>query len=189
VKATSDGPPAGWVSITGVLAPGVSVAAYAARQQPVKAVCRTKGCYRRLDLDPTELCGERLGPFPMEKIKRLYECRRWNGCGLDFHDEPAQRKLRLEEFTGRPNVRLRLRCRSGSCKFFRVWLVEEMIEALRKRKAGSGATEIEGLGKMMTTACPLCKKVNWLAEILWANMNTVGWKQLGERSFNHMEPG
>ena len=94
--------------------------------------------------------------------------------------------LVLGQFVGRPNVRLRLKCRGDRCKFHRLWRVEEMIAGLEKRGQGGARTEVDGLGSKMTTACPMCKRVNWTAEILWVNTDTMGWKARGERSF---EPG
>jgi hypothetical protein len=41
----------------------------------------------------------------------------------------------------------------------------------------------------MTTACPLCKKVNWTAEILWVRTDSMGWKTSGERTFGEREAG
>ena len=52
---SSEHPPAGWVSLGGVLEPGSRVADYAARGQRVKGTCRAKGCNRRVDLDPKAL--------------------------------------------------------------------------------------------------------------------------------------
>jgi hypothetical protein len=42
---------------------------------------------------------------------------------------------------------------------------------------------------MMSSACPMCKKVNWTAEVLWIDTATMGWKSMGERSFERLETG
>jgi hypothetical protein len=152
----------------------------------VKGVCRARGCNRRVELDPKDLCGGGLALLNMRQVQTLWRCQRVEGCGLDFHKEKPLNPLVLGQFVGRPNVRVRLKCRGDRCKFHRLWRVEEMMEALEKRKQGGGRTEVDGLGAMMTTACPLCKKVNWAAEVLWINTDTMGWKARGERSF---EPG
>jgi hypothetical protein len=120
----------------------------------------------------------------MSQVKRLWRCQRIDGCGLDFHDEPPLNPLRLGQFVGRPNVRARLRCRGNGCTFYRVWRVEEMIAGLEKRRQGDDRTEVLGLGTKMTTACPLCKRANWTAELLWVSTTSQGWKTLGERSFS-----
>jgi hypothetical protein len=166
-----------------VVEPAETVAAFAARGQAVKGTCRSGGCSRRVELDPKALCGVGLAQLSMRKVQGLWRCQRLDGCGLDFHNEPALHPLRLDQFVGRPNVRVRLRCRGDRCKFFRVWRVEEMIAGLVKRRQGDDRTEIEALGKKMTAACPLCKRVNWTAEVLWVSTDTMGWKALGERSF------
>jgi hypothetical protein len=124
----------------------------------------------------------------MRQVQGLWRCQRLDGCGLDFHNEPPLHPLRLDQFVGRPNVRVRLRCRGDRCKFFRVWRVEEMIAGLVKRRQGDDRTEIEALGKKMTAACPL-KRVNWTAEVLWVSTDTMGWKALGERSFEQRGAG
>jgi hypothetical protein len=64
-----------------------------------------------------------------------------------------------------------------------------MIAGLEKRGQARSRTEVEGLGAKMTAACPVCKRVNWTAEILWINTDTQGWKALGERSFDPRESG
>lgn len=180
-----DRPPEGWVSHSGVIEPATTVADYAARGQAVSGSCRATGCNRRVQLDPEELCKQGLGRLDMEKVKRLWRCFRLDGCALSFHNEPARTPLRLAQFQGKPNVRVRLRCQGQDCKFYRVWRVEEMIAGLAKRRQGDERTEVEALGSMMTSACPLCKRTNWKAEILWVSMDTMGWKKLGERSFDH----
>ena len=183
MPVSADGPPPGWVSHSGVVEPAETVAAYAARGQAVKGACRSSGCNRRVELDPKALCGVGLGQLSMRKVQGLWRCQRLDGCGLEFRNEPPLHPLRLDQFVGRPNVRVRLRCRGDGCKFFRVWRVEEMIAGLTNRRQGDDRTEIEALGKKMTAACPLCKRVNWTAEVLWVSTETMGWKALGERSF------
>lgn len=183
----ADAPPPGWVSHSGVLEPAPRVGDYAARGQVVKGVCRANGCFRRVELDPKELCGQGLGAITMDQVKRLYRCARLDGCSIDYHNEPPAARLRLDQFVGLPNVRVRLRCRRAGCKFFRVWRVEEMIAGLTKRQQGGSHTEIDALGPMMTSACPLCHRTNWGAEILWADTSTVGWRTMGERYFEGVQ--
>ena len=184
---SKDGPPPGWVSSNGVVEPGESVVAYAERGQVVKGACSARGCNRRVELDPKSLCGAGLGLLNMGQVKRLWRCQRLDGCGLDFHNEPPDNPLRLNQFVGKPNVRVRLRCRGNGCKFHRVWRVEEIIAGLTKRRQGDERTEVAALGQMMTTACSLCKRSNWIAEILWVSVETQGWKALGERAFDRAE--
>jgi len=186
---SADGPPPGWVSHSGVVEPAETVAAYAARGQAVKGTCRSGGCNRRVELEPKALCGAGLALLNMRQVQGLWRCQRLDGCGLDFHNEPPLHPLRLDQFVGRPNVRLRLRCSGNGCKFFRVWRVEEMIAGLVKRRQGDDRTEVGKLGAMMTTACPLCKRTNWTAEVLWVSTDTMGWKALGERSFEQRAGG
>lgn len=185
----SDGPPEGWWSFQGVLTPRQEVASYGVRGQMAKGVCRQKGCSRRVELEPRELCGKGLGLLLMKQVQELYRCSRVDGCGLQFHDEPFRPPLRLDQLVGRPNVRVRLRCDAGKCRFFRIWRVEEMIASLKERGKGGGSTDVEGLGKMMTTPCPLCKKVNWRADILWQNTDNEGWRRGGEIVFEAMGAG
>ena len=184
-----EGSPRGWTVLNGVLAPGNRAADFAAREQTVKGICRAKGCSRRVELDPKSLCGQGLGLLSMKAVEKLWMCQRLDGCGLDFHAETPLIPLRLGQFVGRPNVRLRVRCRAGSCTFFRIWRVEEMIAGLEKRGHAGDRTEVEALGGMMSSACPMCKKVNWAAEVLWIDTGTMGWKAMGERSFDRLEAG
>jgi hypothetical protein len=178
-----DGLPPGWTSSNGIVGPGERVADFAARGQPVKGVCRSQGCTRRVELDAAALCKGGLAALSMRQVQKLWMCQRLDGCGLDFHNEPPAIPLRLELFIGRPNVRLRLRCRGGGCKFFRLYAVEQIIAGLEQRKKGGGRTEVAALGALMTTACPTCKKTNWAAEVLYVDTDTMGWKALGEKSF------
>ncbi|MDB5480482.1 MAG: hypothetical protein JWO83_1535 [Caulobacteraceae bacterium] len=125
----------------------------------------------------------------MRQVQALWRCQRVEGCGLDFHKEKPLNPLILGQFVGRPNVRVRVRCRGDRCKFHRLWRIEEMIAGLEKRGQGGARTEVDGLGAKMTTPCPMCKRVNWGAEILWVNTDTMGWKARGERSFEPGAPG
>ena len=168
--------PAGWVAIDGTVQPSENVAGYAARHQTVKGKCQRSGCSRRVDLDPKGLCGEGLGSLSMQQVKTWWRCNRAGGCGLDYHNEPPAFPLRLEHFIGLPNVRIRLRCRGDKCKFHRVWPVEVMIKGLVERGQGDERTEIDKLGAKMTSACALCKKSNWTADVLWANTESMGWR-------------
>jgi hypothetical protein len=173
----------------GVLQPSERVSGYAVRHQTVRGICRGKECTRRVELDPKSLCGEGLGSLTMRQVQAFWRCQRIDGCKLDFHNEKPLNPLLLGQFVGRANVRVRVRCRGDRCKFHRLWRVDEMIAGLEKRGHGSSRTEVEALGAMMTTPCPLCKKASWTAEILWINTDTMGWKARGERSFEPGAPG
>ena len=187
MRPATDGPPDGWTVSNGVVAPGHRVADFAARKQPVKGVCRAKGCSRRVELEPRELCGAGLGLLAMTTIENTLRCQRLDGCSLYFQAAAPALPLRLSQFVGRPNVRLRLKCRETPCKFFRLCRVEEMVAGLQKRGLGGAGTDVEALGAMMTTPCPRCKKASWTAEVLWMDTSTMGWKATGERSFDRLE--
>jgi hypothetical protein len=187
LAAPDDRPPKGWTLSNGVVSPGDRVADFAAREQRVEGVCRARGCWRRVQLEPRLLSGAGLGLLAMTAIERTWRCQRLEGCGLDFRAAPAELPLRLSHFTGRPNVRLRLRCQGPRCTVVRLWRVEEMIAGLQKRRQGGPSTRVADLGGMMTTPCPACKKASWTAEVLWIDTATMGWKVKGERSFDGME--
>jgi len=185
----ANGPPPGWVASGGVLTPSEDVAGYAARGQVVQGVCRGDGCTRRVKLEPRALCVAGLDRLTMSQVQKLWSCNRVDGCRLEFHKEPPLAPLTLGMFVGKPNVRVRVRCRRERCTFFRIWTVEEMIAGLAKRGHDGRRTEVERLGSMMTAPCTVCKRVNWAAEILWVNTDTMGWRALGERSFEPRAPG
>ncbi|MDB5483337.1 MAG: hypothetical protein JWO83_4390 [Caulobacteraceae bacterium] len=184
-----DGLAKGWTVRGGVVSPGERVADYAAREQGVQGVCRGRGCSRRLDLEPKALGAVGLGLLSMTVVKKMWQCQRPDGCRLDYHDTAPEAPLRLSQFVGRANVRLRLRCGGQGCKFHRVWRVEEMIAGLKKRGQGSEATQVDKLGGMMTSPCPLCKEAGWTAEVLWVDTGSMGWKVNGERSFDRLASG
>jgi hypothetical protein len=182
-----DRPPKGWTLSNGVVSPGDRVADFAARDQRVDGVCRARGCWRRVQLDPKVLSGAGLALLAMAAVERTWRCQRLEGCSLDFRAAPAELPLRLSHFVGRSNVRLRLRCRQPGCAVVRLWRVEAMIAGLEKRRQGGPSTRVADLGGMMTTPCPACKKANWLAEVLWIDTATMGWKVNGERAFDDAE--
>ncbi len=173
--------------LDGVVAPSSTVAAYAHRVQTVKGFCRARGCSRRVELEPKALCERGLGQLDMRQVQNLWRCQRIDGCGLAFRDEPMLNPLLLGQFVGRPNVRLRLRCQADGCGFHRLWRVEEVIAGLDRRCQDGARTRVATLGQAMTSGCPMCKKVNWTAELLWINTASMGWKALGERSFEPRE--
>lgn len=183
------GLPPGWVAIDGTVQPSEVVAGYAARHQVVKGKCTRSGCNRRVELEANALCRDGLGAIPMQQIKAWWRCQRAGGCALTFHNEPPAFPLRLEHFTGLPHVRVRLSCRGDRCTYTRVYPPEVMIKGLVGRGQGDERTEIAKLGAKMTSACPLCKKSNWAADVLWANTETVGWKAQGSAYFERYETG
>jgi hypothetical protein len=184
----SDGLPPGWASAGGVVGPAERVADYAARGQTVKGQCRSDGCYRKIDIDPHELVKRGFGSLSMRKVQGLCGCHRLEGCSLAFHNGPADNPLRLKHFVGRPNIRVRVRCRGTGCKFFRVYKVEQMIAGLRKRQQGDEQTEVAALGTMMTSPCTMCKRSNWVAEVLHINTDTIAWRAVGEKTFDDPDP-
>lgn len=185
-----DGPPLGWTTWNGVLEPASQVAAYAARGQVFRGRCETKECNRRVRIEPKDLCGKGQGLLTMKHVEQLNRCHRLDGCSLNFFADPRTPELRLERLTGRAHVRVRLKCRGTGCKLSRVWVVEQMIAGLKKAGKGGGQTDIHELGKLMTQPCPVCRKVNWTADILWANTDTMGWRHGGEdKYFEGMEVG
>jgi hypothetical protein len=172
------------------LEPASQVAAYAARGQVLKGSCQTKECNRRVRIEPKDLCGKGQGLLTIKHIEQLNRCHRLDGCSLNFYAAPRLPPLHLEWLTGRANVRVRLKCRGNGCTFVRVWVVEQMIEGLKNAGKGHGGTNVHELGKLMTQPCRLCKKVNWTADILWADTGTLGWRQGGEdKYFAGMEVG
>jgi hypothetical protein len=179
----TDRPLSGWISLSGVLSPGQTVAAYAARGQRVKGACRATGCSRRVDIDPRTLAGEGYTKVHMTRLRDLWRCHRLDGCQLSFYDDRPDFPLRLGHLVGKPHVRLRARCRRDGCKYFRVWLVEQIITGLAARNVGDERTEVAAVGGLMKTPCPMCKRVNWAADVLWANTESVGWRVDPEGTF------
>lgn len=180
-------PPAGWTCSGGVIVPAPSVSDYAARGQNVRANCQGEGCNRRIVIDPIAQVRRGLGAVHMKRLCDLWRCHRLDGCNLSFFDDAPERPLRLAHFVGLPNVRVRLRCRGSGCRFYRVWEVEQIIAGLTERRVGGEITEVAALGKLMTSACSVCKRVNWTADVLWVDPDTEGWKAMGARCFEAVE--
>jgi hypothetical protein len=184
-----DGPPPGWVALMGTVEAGSRVCDYAARGQTVKGACRTKGCYRRVEMDPEALVREGQGTLAMRKLQPSWKCHRLEGCEMQFVEEPPTQPLRLGHFTGLPHVRVRLTCRGEGCKFARVYPAAALIKGLKARRQGDERTEIGLLPDKMTAGCPRCKVKYWAADVLWMDTSTVGWRSQGEANFARYETG
>ena len=65
----------------------------------------------------------------------------------------------------------------------------KVIAGLQKRRKGDGHTEVAALGALMSGPCPACKKSNWVAEMLYVDTGTMGWRALGEKSFDSIPAG
>lgn len=152
--------PSGWTEIGGTVERGDRVADFAARAQIVQGIYRGDGCFRKVTLDPVRLCKAGVGSLPMRSLGRLYQCNRIDRCSLDFHREPPLVPLRLSQFVGLPNLRVRLDGRGGGCKYCRVFRVEEMVAGLQARGQGGADFEVEKPAPLMSTACPKCGKRN-----------------------------
>lgn len=189
VRTPDGAPPAGWVSLGGVLTPGGSVANYAARGQNARGSCtghRSGDCRRSVTIDAKALCAEGLGRLSMERIQRTYRCQRLDGCMLAFHDLEPDLQLTLGMLTGRGYVRVRLTCRG--CKLRRLFTAEEVIARLQAARKGDSGTRLAVLGGQISGACPnkACGKSNWEADVLWASVDSAGWKRIGESIFDSM---
>jgi hypothetical protein len=67
--------------------------------------------------------------------------------------------------------------------------VEQVIAGLETRKKGGGRTEVTALGALMSGPCPACRTSNWVAEVLYVDTETMGWRALGEKSFDSIPKG
>lgn len=180
-------PPAGWVSLGGVLVEGPKVADYAARGQNVRGVCsgRANGdCKRTLTINSKRLCEEGFGRLAMKRVSSMFRCQRLDDCMARFWDLEPDLPLSLSVLKGRRYVRVRLKCRG--CGLSRGFTPEEMIARLEAAGKGNSGTLVKGLGGKISGSCPnkACGKSNWEADVLWANVETMGWKTMGERVFD-----
>lgn len=180
----ASGLPPGWTALSGVVEPAERVADYAARGQVVKGNCRAHGCNRHVTIEPKAMCGAGLGTLPMHKIQTTWRCQRLDGCELNFFKEKPDYPLRLEHVAGLPNIRVKVACGGNGCKYSRVFLVEEVIAGLVKRRQGDGGMEIDKLAPLMKNPCPLCKKANWGVSLLWSSPDSAGWRALGPKVFD-----
>ena len=60
---------------------------------------------------------------------------------------------------------------------------------VERRCSGGERTESDKLAAEMSSGCPHCKKSNWVADVLWANTDTVGWTAQGAAYFDRYETG
>ncbi len=178
----------GWVSLSGILQPGGSVADYAIRLQRVLGSCHDEFCRRRVTIDCTELRRKGLGQVMMYQVKKLAVCNHIDGCTLQFHDEKPDNPLTLRHLLGRSNVRLRVACQGKDCKHFRIWRVEEMIAGLKEHDRGGDYTDVTALGGLLKAPCPTCKGERWRVEILMADRDSATWRTQGERYFDLLPP-
>jgi hypothetical protein len=122
----------------------------------------------------------------MRRIRDLWRCHQLDGCELTFYDDTPDNPLRLGHLEGLLHVRVRVRCRADKCRYLRAWRAEEMVKALTERGAGDERTEIVQLAGLMKSPCPLCARCNWTVDVLWANTDSVGWRQGGGKVFDRI---
>lgn len=160
---------------------------YAARGQVVRGNCRSDGCSRRVTIDPDEMVKAGLAPMYLRTLKTLWRCQRIaSGCGLEWHNEPPRRPLRLGHLTGKAHVRVKVACAGKACKFSRRFVPEQLIAGLIARGQGDEATEVDKLGAMMTAGCPVCGKANWRVHVLVADTQSMSWRDDQERTFDRL---
>jgi hypothetical protein len=167
-------PPRGWMALSGYLEPDRTVFGFMARGDEVRGNCHHRDCTRRCSIDFTELAAKGFGRVHVEHVKRMLMCNRLDGCSLAFHDK-AGRGLSLRALLGHAHASIRFRCRA--CKHHHTALPDAVIAKLRAagREAKSCDT-VEGLAAVTKSPCPNCKKVDWQIDVLWPNVNSVGYR-------------
>jgi hypothetical protein len=173
-------PPEGWLALDGLLVRDATVNGYAARGDEVKGRCHQRDCRRTCQIDMARLVESGFGRLPVEAIKRWLRCSRPEGCALDFQEERPV-GLRLKWLLGRAHVTVRFTCQA--CKFHRDALPDRVFAKIQAK--GPGAADdatVEGLGKLPMEPCKNCGKRVWRIEVLWANVNSMGWRAAQART-------
>ena len=173
-------PPKGWTAATGLLVPISTVAGYAMRGDELRGRCHQRDCRRTCELDMPMLVERGFGSLPVETIKRWLRCFRPEGCALDFYEE-RRIGLRLSWLVDRPHVAIRFACQS--CNFQRVTPPARVLAKLRAKGPGAGDDDtVEKLAKLPMAPCKACGKTDWRVDVVWANVNSSGWRAAQARA-------
>lgn len=179
----SQEPPDGWVAMDDTLVPAKTIAGYAARGEELQGGCQAHGCRRRCWIDPHARYEVRLRDLPLATLQNLFRCNRLDGCGFAFTAPRSDQSVRLADLYGRPNVRIRIRCRS--CGWTRSPRPEEVAGVLARSKTGGAHTRVHAApAAMAAKPCPACKKADWSAEVVWLRTDTAIWRAKGESLFD-----
>ena len=140
----SQEPPDGWVAMDDTLVPAKTIAGYAARGEELQGGCQAHGCRRRCWIDPHARYEVQLRNLPLATLQNLFRCNRLDGCGFAFTGPRQDQSVRLADLYGRPNVRIRIRCRS--CGWTRSPRPEEVAGVLSRSRTGGPYPGSHGAG-------------------------------------------
>jgi hypothetical protein len=161
--------------MSGRLEPDSTVFGFLARGDEVRGHCHHRDCKRTCSPDFTELAAKGFGRVRVDHVERLLRCIRLDGgCSLDFHVKKGP-GLPLTALLGHAHVSIRFKCRK--CNLYRTALPDAVIAKLQA--AGGEAKKcytVEGLSAVTKNPCPNCKKADWQIDVLWPNVNSIGYR-------------
>lgn len=184
MPGANDEPPPGWVARGTTLEPAFTLPGYRARGEELVGGCRAYGCRRKCWVDPHARLEALLDSAGISSLEKTFRCNRLDGCGFEFARPKPGQSVRLDQLTGRVNVRIRVRC--DACRWFRLRTPRDLAISLGKAKASADRLRITEIGAAISGACPACKATTWSAHVIWLRTDTGIWKARGERMFDEI---
>lgn len=178
VETSPQGPPRGWHALSGILEHDTSVLGFLSRRDQVIGRCHNKGCRRTCHIDFDHLARTGHGRMPLATIERLLRCQRLEGCALDFQIKrgPGLSLRLLQPF---PHVSIRFRCACGHAH------AASPTQILARLRAAGGEAKLcstfEGLAAVSKAPCPKCQTVAWTIDVLWPNVNSIGYRMAQQK--------
>lgn len=147
--------PPGWQVAGGRFVPVDTPAAYRVRGQQVTAGCRRHDCRRRVELDLADLVRSEHREHPIRFVIEQLKCGHWRGCGLELRPAIYPDGVPLISLVQHPNAIVEIGC--CICPHVSRLSPVQVIEYLRRTKAGDGNTGVNVLATVIRGRCPRCR--------------------------------
>ena len=147
----SERPPKGWTIVSGTLTLDKSIAGYFARDHDVRGRCYQRDCRRNCHVDHARLLEKGLGSLTIDQVKKMMQCHRLEGCGMEWLENPTRSTISLVVLRGRLAVKIRIKCRA--CGSVSLVAPETMAAQLQLQGKGDDRTLVSAIPALLTKPC------------------------------------
>jgi hypothetical protein len=146
--------PAGWEVAGDRLRPVDSPLGCYDRKQSVTAGCRRHDCRRRVDFDLADLIRSEHRHAPMSAVTEVLRCGHWRGCGLELRPAIYPQGVPLISLITHRTAIVEIGC--VTCPHVSRLSPLQVIDFLRRTRAGDGNTGVNVLADVLRGRCPKC---------------------------------
>lgn len=153
--------PEGWTLEGERFTPVDTAAGARARGQTLIAGCGRFDCRRRVAFDWEDLVRSPHKDTPFRELLDLLKCRHWRGCALELRTGLYPGGVPLISLVQHKDALIEIGC--IQCPHVSRLSPAQVIDFLKRTKAGDGNTGVHVLGDTIRGRCPRCRGVRFWA--------------------------